>query len=374
MVAASPPVRRMATQLAIAVMVALPGGTAHSATLLGLIDTGELYSSANGGVTWTGVSTLPVRDAVGLQARSTTSELYLASRSGLIYQSLDGGTSWSGVGTVTASDVEDLLVRSDGALMVITASGSVYRSTDLGVSFTGIAALTGSNFVSLAQRTDTRLYALTRTGEVYESTDLGVNWAAKSAITVANARRIRAFGSVLYVMTETGDIARSADAAASWTVVGTLSQVGMRGLVRYGTTLVAASREGHVASSPDGASWTWQGSINQLALTALATNDPATTGVGEPPPGGAIALGAPRPNPSRDGAGVFPIRLERDEVVTLELCDLTGRLVARRAPELVPAGSNQIAWNPGVRRAGLYFARLRGASGTAAAQRWVVLR
>lgn len=347
---------------------------ARAATLLGLIDTGELYSSANGGVTWTGLSTLPVRDAVGLQARLTTSELYLASRSGIVYQSLNGGASWSGVGTVPASDVEDLLVRIDGALMLLTASGSLYRSTDLGASFTGIAALTASNFVSLTQRTDARLYALTRTGEVYESTDLGVNWIAKSAITVANAVRIRSLGATLYVMTETGDIAKSTDAAASWSVVGTLSQVGMRGLVKNGATLVAASREGHVASSGDGVSWNWQGSINQLQLTALATNTPVTTGVEEPPLGGSHALGAPYPNPSQDGAGVFPVRLEREEAVALELCDLTGRVVARRGPELLPAGLHQVTWNPGVRRAGLYFARLHGESGSSAKRRWVVLR
>lgn len=364
--------RTVTLTLALALLAGAPA--AQGATLLGLIDTGELYSSANGGVSWTGVATLPVRDAVGLQARLTTSELYLASRSGLVYQSLDGGASWSGVGTVPASDVEDLLVRIDGALMLLTGSGSLYRSTNLGASFTGIAALTASNFVSLTQRTDARLYALTRTGEVYESTDLGVSWIAKSAITVANAVRIRSLGLTLYVMTETGDIARSTDAAATWSVVGTLSQVGMRGLVKDGATLLAATREGHVASSGDGTSWTWQGSINQLHLTALATNTPVTTGVEEPPPGGPLALGAPYPNPSQDGAGVFPVLLEREEAVALELCDLAGRVVARRGPELLPAGLTHVTWNPGVRRAGLYFARLNGRNGPLAERRWVVLR
>jgi photosystem II stability/assembly factor-like uncharacterized protein len=360
--------------MGLVILALLASATAHAATLLGLIDTGELYSSANGGVSWTAVSTLPVRDAVGLQARLTTSELYLASRSGTAYQSLDGGASWSAVGTVPASDVEDLLVRIDGALMLLTGSGSLFRSTDQGANFTGIASLTASNFVSLTQRTDARLYALTRTGEVYESTDLGVNWIAKSAITVANAVRIRSLGTTLYVMTETGDIARSTDAAASWSVVGTLSQVGMRGLVKNGASLVAASREGHVATSGDGTSWSWQGSINQLQLTALATNTPVTTGVEEPPLAGRLALGAPYPNPSLDGAGVFPVRLEREDVVRIELCDLRGRVVARRGPELLPAGLTQLPWNPGVGRAGLYFARLLGESGSSAKRRWIVLR
>lgn len=363
-----------ATVLALVVLTAVGTAPARGATLLGLIDTGELYASADGGATWTGLSTLPVRDAVGLQARFAASELYLASRSGVVYQSLNGGLAWSGVGAVAAIDVVDLLVRSDGAVMLLTGSGSLYRSTDQGVSFDAIAALTGSNFISLTQRGDGRLYALTGTGEVYESTDLGVSWIAKSALTVANAMRIRAVGSPIYVMTETGDIARSTDAAASWSMVGTLSQVGMRGLVRDGATLIAASREGHVASSTDGAAWTWQGSINQLVLTALATDTPVTTGVAPLPLWGVLALGAPYPNPSRDGAGVFPVQLARDQLVVLELHDLQGRTVARRGSALLPAGSHAVSWRPAVARAGLYFARLRGEDGTIAERPWVILR
>lgn len=365
---------RRGVAIAILALTLAAATGARAATLLGLIDTGELYASADGGASWSGVSTLPVRDAVGLQARFAITELYLASRSGIVYQSSDGGLSWAAVGAIAASDVEDLLVRSDGALMLLTRTGSVYRSTDQGATFLAIAALTGSEFVSLTERTDGRLFALTRTGEVYESTSLGVTWTPKSAITVANAARIRSIAQTLYVMTETGDILKSLDAAATWSAVGTLSQIGMRGLVKNGTTLVAASREGHVATSGDGTSWTWQGSINQLTLTALATNDPATTGVVPGPGEGPLALGAPFPNPSADGAGVFPVRLEREEQVTLELFDAAGRVVARRAAERLGAGLTRLTWKPDVARSGLYFARLSGESGATARRRWIILR
>jgi photosystem II stability/assembly factor-like uncharacterized protein len=353
--------------VAIGAAGVLSASTAASraGTLLGLIDTGELYSSADGGATWSLLSTLPVRDAVGLQARGSTSEFYLASRSGSMYASLNGGSSWAAVGAVPAGDVEDLLARSDGALMLLTASGSVYRSIDQAATFSSIAAITGANFASLTERSDARLYALTRTGEVYESEDLGFTWVPRSAIAVSDAESIRSIGPTLFVITETGDIARSDDAAASWTIVGTLSQVGMRGLVRDGTSLIAASREGHVASSVDGVSWTWRGSINQLVLTALATDAPAT-GVADPPTlRGALAIGAPTPNPAPGGAGIYSVRLAREETIVLELYDPRGRLVARREPELLPAGSSAVAWDPGVRHAGVRFARLRTPGGSA---------
>src|SRR5262249_13402580 len=157
--------------------------------------------------------------------------------------------------------------------------------------FTALAALSGSNFVSLGFTTPgVRYYALTQTGEVYESVDAGTSWVPKGTMTVPDAQKLRAVQSTLYVLTETGDVYRSTDAATSWIGVGTLSQVGMRGLVRNGAALAAASREGHVATSSDGVTWTWQGSMNQLTLTALASNEPATTGV-EPEKITGVSLG-----------------------------------------------------------------------------------
>ena len=251
---------------------------------------------------------------------------------------------------------------------------SLFASVDLGASFTPLATLTASDFVSLGFTPPTgRYYALTRTGGVYESGDDGASWIAKGAMAVPDAARIRAVHSSLYVLTGTGDIYRSNDQAASWTPIGTLSQVGMRGLVRNGADLAAASREGHLATSSDGASWTWQGSINQLALTALASNEPATTGVELGPPGAAVLLGAPYPNPGSD-ALTFAVRLPNDTEVTVALYDLEGRLVALRGPEWLGAGSRVLRWEPGIRGNGLYFLEVTTADGRSSARHWARVR
>ncbi len=359
--------------LAVALFsVAVLANPARAATLFGLIDTGELFSSVDNGVNWTPVSTLPVRDATALAARLTTSDLFLASRSGSIYRSTDAGLNWTGVGTISASDVEDLVIRPDGTILVLTAAGSLYLSIDQGATYNGLAALTASNFVSLtATAPAVRYYALTRTGEVYESVDAGANWVPNGVMTVSNAQRIRAVQSTLYVLTETGDVFRSTDAGANWTAIGTLSQVGMRGLVRNGGNLAAATKEGHVASSADGVSWSWQGSINQLELTALASNEPATTGV-EPPFAATLFVGAPFPNPSAGGLS-FVLRLEREAEVEVALYDLSGRVVARRARQIYPAGTTVIDWDPHGLKAGLYFLGT-SSSGSSAFRRWVVTK
>ncbi|MGH7730917.1 MAG: WD40/YVTN/BNR-like repeat-containing protein, partial [Candidatus Eiseniibacteriota bacterium] len=324
--------RRPLAAVAAGLALWLAAAPAEAATLYGLVDTGEIFSSADGGAVWSPLATLPVRDAAALAARLSSADLFLVGRSGSVYRSTTSGASWTPVGTIAAGDVVDLAIRPDGTLLVLTASGSLFASADLGASFTALAALTGSDFVSLGFATPAAAYyALTRSGSVYESADGGASWTPKGALAVPDAARIRAVQSSLYVLTGTGDVFRSNDLAVSWTPIGTLSQVGMVGLVRNGDDLAAASREGHLATSPDGVSWTWLGSINQLALTALASNEPATTGVDLGAPGAARLLGAPYPNPGADVLA-FRVDLPRDTEVTLDLFDVGGRLVARRGP------------------------------------------
>ena len=264
-----------------------------------------------------------------------------------------------------------MAVRSDGTLLALAASGSVYGSADLGVTFTPLAAITAPNLVSIAFTTPLAGYALARTGEVYASSDGGATWTPAGAIATSSARRVRALGASLYVLTDEGDVVRSDDAAASWTPVGSLSQIGMRGLVRNAGALVAATVEGDVASSADGATWTWQGSINQLALTALASDEPVSTSVG---PGSieGVALSGPRPNPSH-GAATFAVTLAREGDVALSLYDLSGRRVAVRATERLGPGTHAIAWAPPVQGAGLYFARMESPAGSIS-RRWLIVR
>ncbi len=100
----------------------------------------------------------------------------------------------------------------------------------------------------------------------------------------------------------------------------------------------------------------------------------SSAGVGSLPAGSQLALGTPYPNPCVGGAGLFPVQLGREETVTLELFEVGGRLVGRRAPERLPAGVYRIAWDPGVRRPGLYLARLRARSGATSERRWVIVR
>lgn len=364
----------VAFTLVLTVGLTLAALPARADLLYGLINTGEIFASADNGVTWSIRSTTPVRDAVALQARTSSNDLFMASASGSIYHSTDAGTTWSAVGAPPVSDLVDMTIRGDGDIVILTASGDVYRSADFGASFAPLATLTASNFTSLASRSDGRLFALTRTGEVYLSADGGGSWVAKGVVTTSEAIRIRADGTALHVMTSTGDDFRSTDSGATWTVVGTLSQVGTAGLAINAGTLVAATREGHVASSADGATWTWRGSMNQLTLTALAVDTPAVSGVIEPATP-TLQVGVPWPNPARGGTSMsLDFTLSGPEVVTVRCLDAAGRLVAERPATAYGAGSHTVVWDSGLRDSGVYFLRVETARGVIAARRWVVAR
>ena len=90
--------------LLAAALAAVPG-TGQAATLFGLVDTGELFTSSDLGVTWRPAGVLPVHDAAALVAGASSSDLYLASASGSVFRSLNAGSTWTAVGALPASGV-----------------------------------------------------------------------------------------------------------------------------------------------------------------------------------------------------------------------------------------------------------------------------
>lgn len=369
--------RRLSWWAALALGAAWGVGPPHAdaATLFGLVDTGEFYASTNGGMTWSAIGTIPLHDAVGLAAGASTTDLYIAGRSGTISRSPDGGNTWTAVGAVPASDVAGFAIQYDGSLLALTETGSVYRSADQGATFAAIASLSASNWVCLAGGPLGRLYACTRTGEIVESQDGGATWTTVAALPVSNAVALRRRGFELYLLTETGEVARSFDYGRTWLTVGAMASSGMVGLVELGGSLIAAARTGEVATSPSGASWTWVGAINQLSVTALGTDTPQATGVdSEPASAPRFALRPPSPNPSFGASGsIFSISLSAPDLIQVSLFDVAGRLVAARQPEWV-AGSATFRWAPGPLATGTYFARFTTGSGRVASVKWAIVR
>lgn len=333
----------------------LAAGAAHGTTLFGLVDTGELYASANGGANWAIRSTLPVRDAVALAAGASSEELFLASTSGSFYRSDDAGASWSVIGAVPAPDVT-ALASSPARLLLFTSSGTVFASTDGGTSFAAVGAITASDLVS-ATRMDGSHFALARSGTVLRSDDDGATWGAIGALATSEAVELVALQGTLYALTASGDIGRSQDSGASWTFVGTLSQVGMTALLASNGELVASTAAGEIAASFSGTGWAWRGAVGQLTVRALANDTPTTTGV-EDARGAGVEFARPSPNPARESV-TLSVNLPAASRITVGVYDVSGRLVARPLDdEILPAGLTVRRWRPGALEDGVYWARL----------------
>jgi photosystem II stability/assembly factor-like uncharacterized protein len=365
--------RRLASALFVAALIMLPGVGA-GAVLFALVDTGEIYSSGDGGTSWGVLATVPAHDAVGLAAGASTSQLFLATRSGTVYGSTDAGASWTAVGAITASDVAAFTINPDQSILALTESGTVYVSMDGGASFAGLSGITSPALVSLTRGPLGRLYALSRTGEVYESQDAGATWAAVGGISVSNAASIRQHGIELFILTRTGEVYRSQDFGRAWTPVGTITASDMRAILDLGPTLVAAAETGEVYTSFGGSGWSAVGSVQQLRVMALGVDTPVTTGVPVGTP--RFTVFAPYPNPARLSAGSsFAFEATRAERLHLDLYDVRGRRVASRASDVaVPAGPSRIRWAPDGVAPGTYFLRITSESGERVTVKWSLVR
>lgn len=368
-------IRRWIARIAGCLLICAVTGDAES-SVFGLIDTGEIYASGNGGTSWSAVAALRVSDAVGLAAAVSTSDLYVMTRSGTVYHSTNAGVAWTPVGALSWSDVAAFTIDFDGSLLALTETGVLERSMDGGAAFHALGAISGSGFVSLLRGPLGRLEALSATGEVYESQDRGVTWAAVGKVTTSQAVCLGRKGAELYLLTQTGEVHRSIDYGRTWTPVGAMAASNMRWILEAGPGLLAAAETGEVYGSATGSTWTAIGSINQLRVRALGSDVPLATGVPESERAPRFVLHHPRPNPSSQRFGsTFSFEISEPGSVRIDLYDVRGRRVARWGPVLFASGGvHRIQWKPEGVPSGSYMARLSTAVGQFAVTKWNLVR
>ena len=320
-------------------------GPSRSGDLYALLSTGELHWSGDGGGTWESRAAIPA-DAVALVAGVSSFRLHLASGSGQVFRSLDAGTTWVTIGSIDAPDLVGLAFRSDGHLLALTRAGIVFHSDDDGTTFTPLSVFPSSNMVGLAPAPDGALFALSGNGEVFRSGNLGHQWVRQAALPIPDAGEIVASSTDLFVMSRTGSVFRSHDKGITWSPVGALNQVHAAGFVKTPSGMFAATEEGHIARSTTGANWSWVGSVNQVTLRALASDEPQVSGTAPlPEPVPALQLGPAYPNPAPGRFQVDAV-LADSEPVSIRLIDAAGRIVDERFDSSRTAGPQVFTWPP----------------------------
>jgi photosystem II stability/assembly factor-like uncharacterized protein len=142
---------------------------------------GYLYTSTDGGISWTARATNLGNQAWVSVASSTDGTKLVAvqgNNTGKIYTSSNSGETWSESNSIAAQWVSVASSANGQNLIAVVNNGQIYKSTDSGVNWT--ARYTSKVWRGVASSSDgMKLVAVVNNGNIYTSTDGGDNWTER---------------------------------------------------------------------------------------------------------------------------------------------------------------------------------------------------
>ena len=190
-----------------------------------------------------------------------------ASAGGQLYTSTDGGASWTPRGNnhfwfAVASSADGVKLVAVDSVGTNFTGGQIYTSTDSGVTW--VARESNRFWGAVASSTDgVKLVAIDyfgasfTGGKIYTSTDSGVTWTARQSDRYWNAVASSADGVKLVAAADSGQIYTSTDSGVTWTARASSSAWQSLASSSDGVNLVAAVRGGQLFTSVNsGVAWT----------------------------------------------------------------------------------------------------------------------
>jgi photosystem II stability/assembly factor-like uncharacterized protein len=157
---------------------------------------GSLYSTADGGQTWTAKAL--ARPFTGISC-ATTSVCVATDSQGAVIRTVDGGANWSAPIPVSSSGLSGVSCPSASVCFAVDAGtpGRVYRSSDGGTSWTlsyniandPQAGFTGG-FLAISCPNVSACFAGGRGGLIAATNDGGANWRTESSGSIADLTSI----------------------------------------------------------------------------------------------------------------------------------------------------------------------------------------
>jgi phage pi2 protein 07 len=184
---------------------------------------------------------------------------------GVIYTSADGGVTWTERTTGPRSPWSVASSVDGTRLVAVENGGFIYTSTDSGATWTERTAAGSRNWWSVASSGNgNKLAAVDDFESIYTSDDYGATWTKQESAGIRAWEPIAtsADGTTLISATWGGYIYTSTDSGATWTertAAGSRNWASVASSAD-GTKLIAAeARGGHVYTSADsGTTWTQQ--------------------------------------------------------------------------------------------------------------------
>jgi photosystem II stability/assembly factor-like uncharacterized protein len=214
---------------------------------------GQIYTSADSGVSWTARES--IRGWQCITSSADGSKLAAVARNGQIYTSTDSGVSWTA--RESNRNWYSIASSADGSkLAAVVFGGQIYTSTDSGMSWTARESI--RSWKSITSSADGNKLAAVNNGQIYTSTDSGVTWTARASGRGWNSITSSANGSKLAaVVWPGGQIYTSTDSGVSWTARESNRDWISITSSADGSKLAAVKGPGQIYTSTDsGVSWT----------------------------------------------------------------------------------------------------------------------
>ncbi len=204
--------------------------SADGLKLVGVIYDYYIYTSSDGGETWTTRLYDLNRSWVAVAISADGSKLAAVQYSGNIFTSTDGGVNWTEQTNSGARAWSSVSISSDGLTIVATAGGDglcliacntndyIYVSTDGGVNWT--ARSDSTPWIDVASSANGQiLIAASADGYVYTSSNSGTTWTpnAELGLNTWETVDISSDGTKMVVAGNTTSIYTSTNSGTSWT-------------------------------------------------------------------------------------------------------------------------------------------------------------
>lgn len=235
-------------------------------------DGAGIFSTSDGGNTWTAKNSGLTNLRINAIAFDTTGTLYAGSKSLLLFTSADSGNNWASHNAGgTGNSISSITVLGNN-IFAGEAGDGVFLSTNSGNSWAE-KGLCCASVLSLCSDTNGYIYAGTNAQTVYRSVSPFSVWTKmNTGIPTNPVRALISYGSLLIAGTYGSGIYISNNHGSSWTSANTgLGDLNVISLVSNGQKMFAGTESGGVFISVDqGLNWMpANDGLTNLNVTAL---------------------------------------------------------------------------------------------------------
>jgi RHS repeat-associated protein len=206
--------------------------------------TGYIFSTTDGGKTWSELSKIGTMDLLDVHMEATGIGYAVGDR-GTLLKTTDNGLTWLIIPLGTAADIEHVYFFNDAHGLIYDKSGNIWESTDAGLTWQAVGSLLsqlGGKLITDISFTSDNLAYLTASdavnGYIYTSSagNIGIDWSAQTSIRGTALTKVQMLNSSNGVAAGTdGNIFISTDAGNQWKaasggLTGTISDMYFRDL------------------------------------------------------------------------------------------------------------------------------------------------